>query len=211
MLVMNLLGAGPRARETVPIFPLGTVLFPEMRLPLKIFEPRYMEMAKACLKQDAAFGVCLIREGEEVGTPAVPEPVGCLARIGEWDMETLGILKVKAEGLERFHLRSTQSTPSGLILGDIERIAPEAAVEMPELAPSADFVRKVIAAVGPSRFAPPYRYDDASWVGFRLAEILPLPNAVKQKLLELTDAAARLAILHRFLLEHGLLAQVRRG
>jgi Lon protease-like protein len=168
-------------------------------------------MAKACLKQDAAFGVCLIREGEEVGTPAVPEPVGCLARIGDWDMENLGILKVNAEGLERFHLRSTQTTPSGLILGDIERIAPEDAAEVPELASSADFVRKVIEAVGPTRFAPPYLYDDASWVGFRLAEILPLRNIVKQKLLELTDAGARLAILHRFLLEQGLLVQPPRG
>jgi Lon protease-like protein len=192
-------------RETVPIFPLGTVLFPGMRLPLKIFEPRYMEMAKACLRQDAVFGICLIREGEEVGTPAVPEQVGCLARIGEWDMETLGILKVKAQGLERFRLRSTQLTPSGLIMGDIERFAPEDAAETPELAPSAEFVRKVIGAVGAERFAPPYLYEDASWVGFRLAEILPLRNLVKQKLLELTDAGARLGILHRFLLEQGLL------
>ena len=82
-----------------------------------------MDMAKACLKHDAAFGVCLIREGEEVGAPAVPESVGCLARIGEWDMETLGILKVKVEGLERFRLVSTTTTPPGLILGDIERFA----------------------------------------------------------------------------------------
>jgi Lon protease-like protein len=204
VLVMNLLAAGPKPRETVPIFPLGTVLYPGMRLPLRIFEPRYMDMAKACLKHDAAFGVCLIREGEEVGTPAVPESVGCLARIAEWDMETLGILKVKVEGLERFRLVSTATTPAGLILGDIERIGPEAAVRPPELEPCADFVRRVIEAVGSARFAQPYRYDDASWVGFRLAEILPLRAAAKQKLLELTDAGARLEVLHRFLREQQL-------
>jgi uncharacterized protein len=201
---MNLLAAGPKPRETVPIFPLATVLYPGMRLPLKIFEQRYMEMAKACLKHDSAFGVCLIREGAEVGSPAVPEPVGCLARIGAWDMETLGVLKVTAEGLERFRLLATRTTPAGLILGDIERIAAEDAVEAPGLAQSAAFVRKVVAALGDSRFAQPYRYDDASWVGFRLAEILPLRNAAKQKLLELTDPAARLAVLHRFLLERNL-------
>ncbi len=202
---MNLLAAGPGPVETVPLFPLATVLFPGMRLPLKVFETRYMDMAKACLKHDAAFGVCLIREGEEVGTPAVPESVGCLARIAEWDMETLGVLKVTAEGLERFRLQATRTTASGLILGDIERIAAEEPVDVPELAQSADFVRKIVDALGPARFAEPYRYDDASWVGFRLAEILPLRNEARQKLLELTDPGARLAILHRFLLEQRLL------
>ncbi|MCM2328670.1 MAG: LON peptidase substrate-binding domain-containing protein [Lysobacter sp.] len=201
---MNILSAGPAPRETVPIFPLSTVLYPGMRLPLRIFEQRYMDMAKACLKHDAMFGVCLIREGAEVGSPAVPEPVGCLARIAEWDMETVGILKVKADGLERFRLIETRTTGSGLILGDIERIAAEAGAPAPELAQSAEFVRRVVEALGSSRFAQPYRYDDASWVGFRLAEILPLRMAVKQKLLELTDPAARLAILHRFLREQNL-------
>ncbi len=196
---MNLLAAGPVPRETVPIFPLSTVLYPGMRLPLRIFEPRYMDMAKACLKHESPFGVCLIREGVEVGTPAVPEPVGCLARIAQWDMEQLGILKVKVDGLERFRLVASRTTASGLILGDIERLGPEAAAAPPELAQSADFVRKVVEAVGPARFPGPHRYDDASWVGFRLAEILPLRNAVKQKLLELTDAGARLCVLHRFL------------
>jgi Lon protease-like protein len=205
VLVLNLLAAGPGPAETVPVFPLSTVLYPGMRLPLKIFEPRYMDMAKACLKHDSPFGVCLIREGAEVGAPAVPEAVGCLARIGRWDMETLGILKVTAEGLERFRLLSATTSASGLILGDIERIPAEESVPAPELARSADFVRKVIGALGEARFAQPYRYDDASWVGFRLAEILPLRNAVKQKLLELTDPGARLAILHRFLDERNLL------
>lgn len=204
MLVMNLLSAGPPPAETVPIFPLGTVLYPGTRLPLRIFEPRYMDMAKACLRDGLPFGVCLIREGEEVGAPAVPESVGCLARIGEWDMRTLGILNVTAEGGERFRLLATKTTPAGLILGDIARIAAEGPVETPGLAPSAGFVRKVIEAVGEARFAPPHRYDDASWVGFRLAEILPLRVAVKQMLLELTDPGARIEILHRFLRERKL-------
>ncbi len=114
---MNILSAGSRTGETVPIFPLSTVLFPGSRLPLRIFEQRYMDMAKACLKHDSPFGVCLIREGAEVGTPAVPEAVGCLARLAEWDMDTVGILKVTAEGLAdnrgspvRRHQRSLPST-----------------------------------------------------------------------------------------------------
>jgi Lon protease-like protein len=201
----SLLSAGGRPRETVPLFPLATVLFPGARLPLRIFEPRYMDMAKACLKQGTPFGVCLIKEGKEVGAPAVPEGVGCLATLGDWDMEQLGILKVNANGLDRFRILGSVATDSGLVVGDIERFAPEPQVDVPELAQSSAFVRKVIEAVGPSRFNEPYRYDDASWVGFRLSEILPLRNVVKQKLLELTDAGARLAILHRFLREQRLL------
>ena len=193
-------------KSVVPIFPLGTVLFPGGLLPLKIFEVRYVEMAKACLKDGSPFGVCLIREGVEVGTPAVPEPVGCLARIGECDVEQLGVLNVKAEGLERFRITSTEVRRDGLIVGRIEDLHPEARVtQAPGLAESAAFLQKVMPAIGAERFTQPYRYDDASWVGFRLAEILPLRMDVKQKLLELTDATMRLEVLHGFLKQQKLI------
>jgi Lon protease-like protein len=199
MLLLNLFSAGGR-RESVPLFPLQAVLFPGSLLPLRIFEARYMDMAKDCLKAGTPFGVCLIREGEEVGAPAVPEPVGCLARIAECDMEQLGILKVRAEGLERFRILDSQVNRQGLIVGEIARLEPEAAApEAPGRAECAEFLRKVIAGIGEHRFAGAAAYDDASWVGFRLAEILPLRNDVRQKLLELTDATLRLAVLHQFL------------
>src|SRR5689334_2137156 len=165
-----------------------------------------MDMAKACLKDASPFGICLIKEGQEVGTPAVPEKVGCLARIAECDMEELGILKVKAEGLERFRIVSSEVNKSGLIIGEIEKHgAEEAAADAPGLAECTDFLRKVIAGIGAARFAEPLRFEDASWVGFRLAEILPLRSDVKQKLLELTDPALRVAILHRFLKQQQLI------
>ena len=205
MVLMSLFGAG-RKRETVPIFPLGTVLFPGAILPLKIFEVRYIDMAKECLKAGSPFGVCLIREGEEVGAPAVPEPVGCLARIADCDVEELGILKVRAEGLDRFRIVSRETRREGLIVGEVEALAAEpAAPEAPGLAESAEFLQKVIAGIGPDRFAGPFRFDDATWVSFRLAEILPLRSDVKQKLLELTDATLRLAILHKFLRQQKLI------
>ena len=204
MILTKLFGAG-RKRETVPIFPLNTVLFPGAILPLKIFEVRYMDMAKECLKSSSQFGICLIREGEEVGTPAVPEPVGCLARIAECDVEDLGVLKVRAEGLERFRIVSSEVNKQGLIVGEVEEIALEAeAHDAPGMAECADFLHKVIAAIGSDRFSEPLRFDDASWVSFRLAEILPLRNDVKQKLLELTDAALRIGILYRFLRQQKL-------
>lgn len=196
---MRLLFQGKK-RETVPIFPLATVLFPGAALPLKIFEVRYVDMAKACLKEASLFGVALIREGQEVGTPAVPEAVGCLARIADCDVEELGVLKVRAEGMDRFRLVSSEVNRQGLIIGEVERIDTEAeTLAAPGLAECAEFLRKAITGIGPERFVEPFRFEDATWVGFRLAEILPLRIDVKQKLLELTDATMRLAVLHKFL------------
>ena len=205
MLLLNLFSAG-RSRETVPIFPLQTVLYPGSMLPLRIFEVRYMDMAKACLKDSRPFGICLIKEGQEVGAPAIPEKVGCLARIAECDMEELGILKVRAEGLGRFRIVSSEVNRHGLIIGEIEEHAPDdQAADAPGLAECTQFLRKVIAAIGAQRFAEPLRFEDATWVSFRLAEILPLRHDVKQKLLELTDATLRIAILHRFLRQQQLI------
>jgi uncharacterized protein len=205
MEFLSRLGTG-RKRRTLPIFPLGTVLFPGSLLPLRIFEVRYMDMARACLRDSSPFGVCLIREGEEVGTPAVPQAVGCEARIADCDAEELGILKVRAEGLGRFRILSTEVNRQGLIVGEVEGIESEAAQpDAPGLAESAEFLRKAIAGIGAERFAAPFAFEDASWVGFRLAEILPLRIDVKQKLLELTDASMRLAVLHKFLKQQELI------
>ena len=205
MLILNLFSAGKRA-QSVPIFPLNTVLYPGAALPLRIFEVRYVDMARDCLRRSSPFGVCLIVEGEEVGTPAVPERVGCLARIAECDAEELGVLKVRVEGQERFRIVSSEVTKQGLIVAEIEPLLPEGpAPHAPGLAQCADFLRKVIVGIGEERFTQPLRFEDASWVGFRLAEILPLRNDVKQKLLELTDATLRLAVLHKFLKQQRLI------
>jgi Lon protease-like protein len=192
-------------RESIPIFPLQTVLFPGMLLPLKIFEVRYMDMAKECLRNGSSFGVCLIREGQEVGAPAVPENIGTMASLAECDMEELGILKVVAKGGERFRIVASEVSKQGLIVADVERIDTEAdAVDAPGLAECADFLRKLVAGIGAQRFAEPFLFDDATWVGFRLAEILPLRPDVKQKLLEVTDATLRLAVIHKFLKQQKL-------
>jgi Lon protease-like protein len=206
LLILNLFSAGRRS-QTVPVFPLNTVLFPGSALPLRIFEVRYVDMAKDCLKRDAPFGVCLIKEGEEVGTPAVPERVGCLARVAECDVEELGVIKVRAVGLERFRIVSSEVSKQGLIVGEVEPLMPEApAPDAPGLAECSEFLRKAIVGIGLDRFVEPLRFDDATWVGFRLAEILPLRSDVKQKLLELTDATLRLAVLHKFLRQQKLIA-----
>jgi uncharacterized protein len=189
----------------IPIFPLNTVLFPDGLLPLRVFEARYMDMTRDCMKRDRPFGVCLIQEGAEVGAPAIPEAVGCLARITDWDMQQQGILGLKTRGGQRFRIATRSADSRGLISAKIDLIAPEPHVRVPgQYAGCAKLVQMVVADQGKSVFAEPHAFDDAAWVGYRLADILPVPLVAKQKLLELTDSLQRLAILQRFLEQRGL-------
>ena len=189
----------------LPIFPLNTVLFPDGLLPLRVFEARYMDMTRDCLKQNRPFGVCLIREGAEVGAPAVPEAVGCLARITDWDMQQQGVLGLKTRGGQRFRIVSSSIGGQGLISAEAELIAPEQKIRVPrEYAGCAKLLQMLVSDQGKAIFAEPHAFDDAAWVGYRLADILPVPLVAKQKLLELTDSLQRLAILQRFLEQRGL-------
>ena len=191
----------------VPIFPLNTVLFPGGLLPLRVFEARYMDMTRECLKRDEPFGVCLIHQGSEVGAPAVPEGVGCLAKIQECDMQQQGILNLKTRGSHRFRILERETGAQGLISAGVELIEPDASVTVPaEFSACARLLQMVVADQGKSVFAEPHAFDDAAWVGYRLSEILPVPMVAKQKLLELTDSLSRLSILQRFLESRGLAA-----
>ena len=191
--------------QEIPIFPLNTVLYPEGALPLKVFEQRYIEMTKSCLRDKLPFGVCLIREGREVGTAAVPEAVGCLAAIEHWDMPQLGVFHLVARGGERFRILDMRVATNHLIWATVEPIAADSGAETVD-----GLCRQVLAAiiekVGTERFPTPARLDDAAWVGFRLAEVLPLDLREKQELLEMSDAGVRLQRLRGLLERHGLTA-----
>jgi Lon protease-like protein len=185
--------------KDVPLFPLNTVLFPGGRLPLRIFEQRYMDMAKACLREGARFGVCLIREGKEVGAPATPVEVGCLARIGGWDMPQLGLLHVTALGEQRFRMLERRVQPDGLALAAIETLPADLDGPIPESCIGCVKLLERVIEQQAGLFEPPHRLDSASWVSSRLAEILPLPLPAKQELLELGDARARIERLNALL------------
>jgi uncharacterized protein len=183
----------------LPLFPLNTVLFPGGRLPLRIFEQRYMEMAKACLRDGSPFGVCLIREGTEVGSPALPVGIGCLARIAAWDMPQLGMLHVAARGEQRFRILERRVQPDGLARAEVEIISDDIDSPIPEsCAGCVQLLERVIEQQS-GIFDPPHRLDSASWVSSRLAEILPLPLPAKQELLELSDARTRIERLNALL------------
>lgn len=180
----------------VPLFPLNAVLFPGGRLPLRIFEQRYMDMAKACLKDGSPFGVCLIVQGKEVGEPAIPAEVGTLARLGEWDMPQLGMLHVVARGERRFRILERQVSSNGLVRAAIELLPEDTDGTLPGEATTCGRLLERIIEQQPSLLETPHRLDSASWVSSRLAELLPLPLPAKQELLELSDARARLERLN---------------
>ncbi len=188
----------------IPLFPLQTVLFPGGRLPLRIFEQRYMDMAKACLRDGTPFGVCLIREGAEVGEPAVPENLGCTARIVEWDMPQLGLLQVVARGERRFRIRSRRVQADGLALASAELLGEESGAPLdPQSDLCARVLRKIVDAAPAGLVELPPRYESSTWVSARLAELLPLSHASKQRLLEMDDARDRLEILRRLISSSG--------
>ncbi len=191
--------------QDLPIFPLNAVLFPGGLLPLRVFEQRYMDMAKGCLKDDRPFGVCLIRSGSEVGAAATPEPIGCTARIVEWDMQQLGVLSIKTQGEERFRFKASRVTDAGLTRAAVEMLPQDSDAKLPEeFGACAALLKAVIAEHGPGIFAAPAKLDSSSWVSARLAEILPIPLAAKQKLLELDDGLQRIEIINKFLQQHRL-------
>jgi Lon protease-like protein len=168
------------------------VLFPGGRLPLRIFETRYMDMAKACLKDGTPFGVCLIVAGKEVGEPATPASIGTLARIGEWDMPQLGVLHVIARGEQRFRILERRVQPDGLAVASIEMLPQDADAPVPGSCKTCVRLLERVLEQQPALFEPPHRLDSASWVSARLVEVLPLPLPAKQELLELADAGTRL-------------------
>lgn len=194
----------------VPLFPLDTVLYPGSMLPLKIFELRYMDMAKACLKNDSSFGVCLIASGRETGAPALPHEVGTLARIARWDMPQLGVLQVRCHGEQRFRIVSRRVEASGLQRADIEVLEDSRSTPLETRHEFlAGLLSRIIDNIEDPTFLQVLHFDDAGWVGYRLCDWLPFSPPDKQKLLELDDHMARLDAVHQYLLDKGLLIPSR--
>ena len=187
------------AYETVPIFPLHTVLFPDGPLPLRIFEPRYLDMVSRCLKEETKFGVILIASGSEVGEANMAS-VGTLAVIEDWYQGSDGILGVTALGVTRFRLDRVDRQTDGLYLGETEALEPEPRQALPEEYKSmASLLEVVIDDLGKLYQDLDRDYDDATWVGRRFAEILPISNDQKQYCLELNDPVKRLAYVQPLL------------
>jgi Lon protease-like protein len=194
------------------LFPLQSVLFPGGLLGVKVFEARYLDMVSACLRERCTFGVVALRSGGDTHQPGAPavvfEPVGVRAELMDVDSDQPGILQIRCRGTQRFHVQARRQRTDGLWTADVEDL-PDDEVVAPS-ASHAECVRSLAKAIEDleSRlvqpFMPPYRYDDAGWVANRWCELLPVPQAAKQKLMELPDPLLRLQLVDDYLRSKGV-------
>lgn len=183
------------APESIALFPLNIVLFPEGRLPLRIFETRYIDMVRSCMRGNLNFGVVLIRDGSEVG-PAETFDVGTTAKIVDFHQLTDGFLGLSCLGEQRFRILRRSRQTDGLNLAEVDWLIPEPVVPVPpRLEHLADLLKTVLPQLGEVYTGIAMRLDDAAWVGHRLTEILPIAAAQKQISLELDDPIERLDML----------------
>lgn len=189
------MSAMDEARE-IPLFPLHTVLFPGGPLSLRIFEPRYLDMVSECLRNEDPFGVCLIQSGQEAGEAARPHLTGTFARIVDWKRTDDGLLSITARGEQRFHVQDTRVETNQLLRGSVQPLAPEPEAPLPaECRYMTDVLDQIFEHTADVYETLPKYPEDASWVGYRLAEILSLPLVRRQYFLELEDPLMRLAQL----------------
>lgn len=180
---------------TVPLFPLQAVLFPGGPLRLRVFEPRYLDMVGRCLRENTHFGVALIVEGKEVG-PARTASIGTTARIDDFERLSDGLLGIAARGCRRFKILAVATQSDGLNLADVELLPEEPDVSVSsEYALLAELLRKLFSQVSMLYEEVLPRLEDASWLGARLSELLPLDLSTRQRCLEMDDPLERLRFL----------------
>ncbi len=191
------IGSGAADTAEIPLFPLNAVLFPGGPLPLRIFEPRYVDMVRRCMHDASAFGVVLIAAGPEAGGPVESTaPVGTSARIVDFFPLPDGLLGIFCLGGRKFRLLGRRQQSDGLNIGRVLWLPDEPAVELPsEYQRLGRLMSKVLPELGELYERVENRLEDAAWVGYRLAEILPVSLADKQDWLELDDPLERLALI----------------
>lgn len=182
----------------LPLFPLRAVLFPHGRMPLRIFEPRYVDLVRDCLKHESEFGVVWIREGDEAvvdADNAMPKlaQIGCTARIVDWDALPNGRLGITIEGGAKFRVLATQQRANYLVVADIEMLPAEVAIAIPDYANDlTELLRQLIAHPLVERLKVEPQTADAGRLANQIAQLLPIPEADKFTLLTEMDPLRRL-------------------
>lgn len=191
------------APPSLPLFPLRVVLVPGAALDLRIFERRYLDMVRECGRNGGGFGVCLILDGDETGAPASPAAFGTEAVIEDFGTTPDGLLSLRVRGCRRFHVLRSRVRDSGLVSADIEYREDQGPPRLrPEHALMAELLRRILeqvgdapAGIGGGADPSPLLLENAAWVGWRLAELLPLSLPQRQALLQLDDPHVRLQLL----------------
>ncbi|WP_256856603.1 LON peptidase substrate-binding domain-containing protein [Variovorax sp. KK3] len=206
--------------QPLPLFPLGTVLFPGGFLPLRIFEVRYLDLIGKCHKAALPFGVVSLTQGGEVRRAGADAErfagVGTLAAIRTFEVPQAGLMQIECEGTQRFRLHSSELQKNGLWLAQVEMLPDDIDVAVPEdLEPTAVALRRLVNTLEERRrmedseqvrlpIQPPYRFDDCGWVANRWCELLPVPPPLKQRLMELDSPLMRLELVGDLLARTGI-------
>ena len=191
--------------DTLPLFPLDAVVFADSPLQLQIFELRYLQMIGECERQGSHFGVVTLTRGGEVHQPGAPaeqfEPIGTRMRLEKVERPRPGLLHIWCRGLDSFEVQRSHQRGDGLWLGEVRPLPPEPSLPVPEhLAYLADQMRDVLQRLQSDTSVPPYwpqpwRTEDCAWLANRWAEMLPLPAAMKYRLLALREPLMRLELV----------------
>lgn len=201
--------------ESMPLFPLNTVLFPGGHLPLQIFEVRYLDLIRRCLREKTPFGVITLLDGQEVRR-ADEAPLfadtGTLAEIEECNAPMPSLLKISTRGAERFHLHTVHQEKNGLWVGDIERLPADPESAVPEyLEAAAHTLEQVVESLTTGGVPgeqlpvkPPFHYGESGWVANRWCELLPMQKTTRLQLLALDNPLLRLELVNDVLEEQGL-------
>jgi Lon protease-like protein len=204
----------PLTLQSLPLFPLSAVLFPDGLLSLRVFEVRYLDMVAKCSKAGAPFGVVSLTQGSEVRRPGSHEAfaqVGTLATIQDLEQPQAGLMLLRARGTQRFRITASEQLKHGLWVADVESVAPDMGVPLPpDLQAAADALQRLIQSLeakpDPLPLKPPWRLDDCGWVANRWCELLPLPLPLKQRLMELDNPLVRLELVSDVLSRSGITA-----
>jgi uncharacterized protein len=188
----------PAENSVIALFPLHTVLFPGGPLPLRIFETRYTDMVRRCMRSGEPFGVVLIEDGDEAGAVATTATVGCTARIVDFHTLHDGLLGISCVGERKFAVQRVWRAADGLNMGEVSWLPAEPESPLPvEYARLAATVRRALDDLAEQYQHVEPKFEDAAWVSARLTELLPIALKDKQALLEMGDAVARLDALSR--------------
>jgi len=181
-------------RTEIPLFPLHTVLFPGGPLKLRIFEQRYIDLVRECSLKQRGFGVCLINNPEDSTRPANHMRLGTIAEIRDFSTLDDGLLGIVFRGLQKFTIQDTRMRDNGLLMAHVQTQMEPDEVEVPnEYSVLSMITSRFMEQVGQNYpLFQPHHLQDANWVGYRLAELLPLENSEKQALLELDAPLERL-------------------
>ena len=190
----------------IPLFPLNAVLFPRGVLPLRIFEPRYLDMISDCMKSECGIGVILIEEGKEAGAAAKVHELGTMSFISYWHKRNDGMLGITLTGDQRFRVLSTEVKPNQLTVAEVELLADfEKHQEEHDSLQFINLLKQIIAQLEPPYTTMTKYYDDMDWVSARLIELLPLQLKAKQNMLAMNNVNERINYLHPLLVSMEML------